>query len=101
MKHLVLAMVMATSVSVSAKVRVDDNRGDKTFKVEGKTVTAAQANVAGAQGKVVEVCKQKDVKGDKAFYGENGQSLGKVVECTKMDLVINPKTGGTSFKKQK
>jgi hypothetical protein len=98
-----LSMVLGVSSAeqASAKLRVDDGKGETTFRVDGAEVSASQAYLAGAQGKTVLKCKPKDAKGEKEFYGADGKAMGKVVECTPQDLVVNPKTGGTTFKPKK
>ena len=98
MRKLILAAVLAVSFSATAKLTLDTGSTETTFRVDGKTVSAAEAMHAAIAGKTVFKCKPRDAKGNKTFYGENGQALSKVVECTPQDAKINAKTGAVSFK---
>jgi hypothetical protein len=94
-----MAAVLAVSAQAFA-LRMDTGAAEKTFRVEGKKVSAVEANAAGAAGKPVFICKPKSAGKGKTYFDASGKSLGEVEECTPQELVVS-KNGGTKFKAKK
>lgn len=95
--NLVLAVAMAFSGAVSAKVTLDDDRGDTTFRVGDVEVTAIAALSAAQAGQQVYKCRPKGASGKKKFFGKSG-GLEQVVECTPVELKVSAKTGSPKWK---
>ena len=77
-------------------VSLDDNKGDTTFRVNGETVSADDAVKAAVAGQDVSRCKPKSLNAKKVYYTSSGTATA-VIECTAVELKVNPKTGSPKW----
>lgn len=96
MKHAIIIALLIFSTAVHAEVSIDTDKGNTTFRVKGQTVDSVDAVKAAVAGELVFRCKPKSATGKKIFYS-SGSALDEVVECTPVELKINPKTGAPKW----
>lgn len=94
-------LVFSLWYNASSALELDDDKGDTTFRVEGKIVEPDTAILADASGKNVLRCKPKDASGKKAFYTKDGAALGQIIECSPVEAKVNPKSGNVGWKAKK
>lgn len=99
MKMIILALAMGPTMAM-AKLSLDTDKGNTTFRVNGQVVSSVEALKAAVAGAEVLRCKPKSATGKKVFYTSSGK-VDEVVECTKVEVKINPKTGAPSWKAEK
>ena len=85
----ILALVSANAMAL----KIDDGKGDATYRIEGKEVSAVEATKAAINGAVVFKCKAKGAGKGKVYFAANGSKIAEVVECTPMEAVLNAKGG--------
>ena len=110
MHKIISAVMVAASLTVAAvsgvaeaKLRVGSAKGDYTFRVKGEIVDPDVATAAAHSGETVYRCKAKEAKAKKLYFRAGGEGSGQaeLVECTEVDLEINPRTGNSSWKTAK
>lgn len=95
MKAIILALALA-GLNAQA-MKIDDGKGDATYRIDGKEVSATDATVAAIKGQVVFKCKGKAAGKGKVYFAANGSRIAEVVECSPMEAVLNAK-GGVKLK---
>lgn len=99
-RNTILIGLVFAAVSATAKVSLDTDRGNTTFRVNGQIVSSVEAMKAAVAGAKVYRCKPKKANDKKITFAGN-QQVTEVVECTEVELKINPKTGSPSWKNVK
>lgn len=94
-KTIIIAMALGMNAQA---MKIDDGKGDATYRIDGKEVSATDATVAAIKGHTgVYKCKGKSADKGKVYFAANGSRIAEVVECTPMEAVLNAK-GGVKLK---
>jgi hypothetical protein len=96
MKTTILALGLMFSPLAIAEISVDTATGDATFKVDMETVSYVDAVKAAVAGKTVLRCKPKKLNDKKVYFSSSG-APSDLLECTPVELKINPKTGAPKW----
>ena len=100
MRKLVLVLTAVAAVSGNAAITLDTDKGNTSFRVKGIEVSSVDAVRAAIAGEEVLRCKPKSASGKKVFFAGNGK-VAEVVECTPVELKVNPKSGSPTWKAKK
>lgn len=95
MKALIIALAAVSSMA-QAKVSLDTSTGDTTFRVNNQVVSSVEAMKAAVAGSKVYRCKPKKANAKKITFAGNTQ-VAEIVECTEVELKINPKSGSPKW----